>query len=140
MVAGMIKGDVMRAISRTFFAISVMLIVAGCGSTWSTSNVIRAGQAGPTGAAATPKSEILVTEDDITDKKYRVIGDISVDVNKTTIFDSDPTPAHVDEKLREEAYKLGADAVVLVRYGSVGIGLMSWGTLEGKGRAVAYVD
>lgn len=122
---------------RAFFSISVMLIVAGCGSTWSTSNVTRAGQAG---AAATPKSEILVTADDITDKKYRVIGDISVDVNKTTIFDSDPTPAHVDEKLREEAYKLGADAVVLVRYGSVGIGLMSWGTLEGKGRAVAYVD
>lgn len=34
---------------------------------------------------------------------------------------------------------MGADAVALVRYGDVGISMMSWGSLEGKGRAVKFV-
>jgi hypothetical protein len=33
---------------------------------------------------------------------------------------------------------MGADAVVLVRYGTVGIGLMSWGALDGEGRAIKF--
>jgi uncharacterized protein YbjQ (UPF0145 family) len=69
-----------------------------------------------------------------------VVGDISVNVNKTTIFNEDPTREKVNEKLREDAAKLGADAVILVRYGTVGIGLMSWGSLDGKGRAVVFTD
>ena len=85
-------------------------------------------------------SEIIVTEEDITDRPYRVLGDINVTVNKTTIFSPDPTPALVNEELREEAYDLGADAVVLVRYGSVGVSMMSWGSLDGKGRAVAFTE
>jgi hypothetical protein len=116
--------------------------VAGCGPTWSTSSVARSGDANA-GTASHPvraQSDIVVTEGDVTDHKYRVVGDISVNVNKTTIFDADPTREKVDEKLREEAAKLGADAVVLVRYGSVGIGLMSWGSLDGKGRAIVFTD
>ena len=85
-------------------------------------------------------SQILVTENDITNKKYRVIGDIEVNVNKSTIFNEDPTRTHVDAELREKAAAMGADAVVLVRYGTVGVGLMSWGSLDGKGRAVQFVN
>ncbi|MGE0253928.1 MAG: hypothetical protein AB7N54_15965 [Alphaproteobacteria bacterium] len=81
---------------------------------------------------------ILVTEGDITDRKYLSLGDISVSVSKNTIFDSDPTRKLVDEKLREEAAALGADAVVFARYGAVGITLFSWGSMEGKGRAVQF--
>jgi len=33
---------------------------------------------------------------------------------------------------------MDADAVVLVRYGTVGIGASSWVTLEGRGRAVQF--
>ena len=44
----------------------------------------------------------------------------------------------VNEKLREKASELGADAVILVRYGNGGMSLMSWGSLEGKGRAIKY--
>jgi uncharacterized protein YbjQ (UPF0145 family) len=44
----------------------------------------------------------------------------------------------VDAKLRKEAVKLGADAVVLVRYGTVGIGMTSWGVLHGEGRAIKF--
>ncbi len=81
---------------------------------------------------------IQVTENDITDRPYDVVGDIKVTVNKTTIFNKDPTHEQVDDRLREEAAKAGADAVILVRYGTVGIGLMSWGSLDGQGRAVKF--
>jgi uncharacterized protein YbjQ (UPF0145 family) len=40
--------------------------------------------------------------------------------------------------LRAEAAKLGADAVIQVRYGNVGVSLMSWGSLDGKGRAIVF--
>ncbi|WP_449227506.1 hypothetical protein [Azospirillum argentinense] len=83
-------------------------------------------------------ADVIVTEKDITDRKYRSLGDINVTVNKTTIFDKDPTPALVEERLKEEGAKLGADAVVLARYGTVGISFMSWGSIDGKGRAVVF--
>lgn len=128
-----------------YFLLAVLCVgVAGCGSTWSTSKIQGSGydptMNSPGGHVQTPVSEITVTESDITDRKYRVLGDINVVVNKTTIFNADPTRADVDAKLREEAYKLKADAVVLVRYGSVGIGLTSWGSLDGNGRAVVYEE
>ena len=66
--------------------------------------------------------------------------DISVTVNKTTIFNADPTREMVNQRLRNKAAELGADAVIQVRYGTVGIGLMSWGSLDGKGRAIVFED
>lgn len=94
-------------------------------------------------ATATPAEPtivdgVLVSENDVTDKPYKVLGDIKVTVRKTTIFNADPTRAQVDEKLRKQAKKMGADAVLLVRYGTVGIGLTSWGVLDGQGRAVKF--
>lgn len=131
-------------------ALSMVLALSGC-ATWSTASV----KPMPGTANATPartrtgsvKKEkidpavlaaITVTENDITDHPYNVLGDIDVTVNKTTIFNKDPTHDQVDEKLREEAAQMGANAVVLVRYGTVGIGLASWGSLNGQGRAVKF--
>jgi len=54
------------------------------------------------------------------------------------LFHADPTKEMVNKKLKEEAAKLGADAVTHVRYGTVGISMMSWGRLDGKGRAVQF--
>jgi uncharacterized protein YbjQ (UPF0145 family) len=67
-----------------------------------------------------------------------VLGDIEVTINKTTIFHPDPTREMADEKLREEAAKLGAEAVILVRYGDAGVTAASWGTLNAKGRAIVF--
>ena len=78
------------------------------------------------------------TWNDITDRKYVSLGDIEVTVKKWTIFDKDPTPALVDDALRAKAAQMGADAVILVRYGTVGIGFWSWGQLDGQGRAVVF--
>lgn len=112
--------------------------LTGC-ATWSTSSV--APTAAAKAAAVKPSRaarDIIITENDITDRPYTVLGDISVDVKKTTIFNKDPTREQAAEKLREEAVKLGADAVVLVRYGSVGVSAFSWGSLDAKGRAVKF--
>lgn len=59
-------------------------------------------------------------------------------MRKANLFEENPSRAKVNEAMQEEAADLCADAVVQVRYGSVGIGMMSWGQMEGKGRAVKY--
>ncbi|HET9577198.1 MAG TPA: hypothetical protein VFP44_05185 [Usitatibacter sp.] len=117
-------------------AVSIIpLVLTGCAS-WSTSSA--EGFKDAVARPAKSANEIVLTEGDITNRAYTVIGDISVTVNKTTIFNADPTREMVNQELRKEAAAKGADAVVLVRYGTVGVGLMSWGSLEGKGRAVVF--
>ena len=91
----------------------------------------------PTPWVKAPDS-ILVTEGDITNRRYRPIGDITVSIAKWLIVNSDPTPADINAALQSKAAELGADAVVLVRYGTTGIGVLTWGKLEGRGRAVAF--
>ena len=118
--------------------------LAGCAS-WSTSSVDNRNADSPAAVAAAgihakkSPAQIQLTEKDLPHRKYTSLGDISVTVNKTTIFNADPTPEMVNQKLREKAAEMGADAVVLVRYGKGGVSFMSWGSLEGKGRAVKFV-
>lgn len=116
-----------------------VVALSGC-ATWSTSSV-DAQTADVKTAAVQPTSSanVTITDGDIVDKTYVSLGDVTVNVNKTTVFHPNPTPALVNEKLKEKAAELGADAVIFVRYGSGGISMMSWGSLEGKGRAVRYV-
>jgi hypothetical protein len=122
---------------RAVVAIALLASVGAC-SSWATSNV--SGAAGTAARPATTPDKILVVEGDITDRPYTSLGDVSVTVNKTTLFNADPTRAMVNEKLKAEAAKLGADAVIQVRYGNVGVGLMSWGSLDGKGRAIVFTN
>lgn len=117
-------------------AAALTVLLTGC-ATWSTSSVDQSDSdlnfvSGQKKSAA----EVYLTEGDITDKKYKSIGDISVTLNKTTAFHPDPTKEQVIEKLKEKASDLGADAVVYARFGKVGMSMLSWGSLEGKGRAV----
>lgn len=113
----------------------LMLALAGCSGTWETSNT-GTKTATPVAAAVVSPANVLITEDDLKEA-YTVIRDIKVTVNKTTIFNADPTKEQVNEKLRKDAALLGADAVILVRYGTVGVSLLSWGSLSGSGRAVS---
>ena len=120
--------------------------LSGC-STWSTSDVQVPNAAPSTEEEPAPSlmkraptsvDKVALFEGDVSDRAYETIGDISVTVNKTTIFHPDPTREMVTERLKEEAAKLGADAVIHVRYGTVGIGFVSWGSLDGKGRAIVF--
>ena len=123
---------------KRWMLILPVLVVAGC-SNWSNATIRDAsGKKVETVDESQRKqvADIIITEADISDRPYKVVGDIEVTVNKTTIFNADPTKEMVDEKLRERAASICADAVILVRYGTVGISAMSWGSLEGTGRAV----
>jgi len=143
---------------RPFLVASLLLMLGACSGSWSTAEVQRPGaqpasdsyavtpgESAPPGdagqTASFPKTDpakIVITEGDIGDRPYETIGDISVTVNKTTLFHPDPTKELVAQKLRDEASEIGADAVILVRYGTVGVSFMSWGSLDGKGRAVKF--
>ena len=121
---------------RVAIAVGLLATLGACADGWSTSQV--SPQAAAAGRAATPVDRIRVVEGDITDKPYKSLGDVSVTVNKVSIFNADPTREMVDQRLRTQAAKLGADAVIQARYGTVGISPVSWGSLDGKGRAIAF--
>jgi len=123
-------------LSRYLIAVASSVLVSGC-ATWSSGEVTNVR---PTSHEVKQVllERVLLTDGDISDRPYTVLGDISVTVNKTTLFHADPTKEMVNKKLKEEAAKLGADAVTHVRYGTVGISMMSWGRLDGKGRAVQF--
>ena len=55
-----------------------------------------------------------------------------------TIFGKVPTRADVDYDLQKRAMELDADAVVNVRYGEQGAGLVSWSQISGEGQAIRY--
>jgi len=121
---------------RIAMAMSAIALLGGCADGWATTQV--SPQAAAAGRQATPVDQIRVIEGDVTDRPYKSLGEVSATVNKVTIFNADPTRELVDKRLKIEAARLGADAVIQVRYGTVGISAFSWGSLDGKGRAIAY--
>jgi hypothetical protein len=123
-------------ILRAALVIGAAGLLGACADGWATTQVTPTAAAA--GRARTPVDKIQIIEGDVTDRPYKSLGDVSVTINKTTLFNADPTREMVNNRLRAEAAKLGADAVIQVRYGTVGMGLVSWGSLDGKGRAIAY--
>ena len=124
--------------SRFIIAAALLLLLQACG-TYSTSSMTpAAGVSDKIVLAQKSVDQILVTDKDILDRNYTSLGDISVTVRKVTLFDSDPTPEKVNEALKERAAEMGADAIILVRYGTIGISALSWGQMEGNGRAVVF--
>lgn len=125
------------AVTRTAAIVLVSILMAGC-ATWSTGSVNQSTKQAAIQLEKTEARKILVSEADITDRTYDSVGDITVTVNKTTVFHPTPTRELVNVKLQEKAADLGADAVILVRYGEAGVSFFSWGSLEGKGRAIKF--
>ncbi len=130
----------MKTIIKTCTIVLAILAVSGC-STWSHSSLepVKGHNDKVQARKANSAKNIIITESDITDRKYTVIGDINATVNKTTAFNSNPTKEQVNEKLKAEAAEAGADAVIMVRYGDLGASFFSWGSLNGKGRAIVFV-
>ena len=89
---------------------------------------------------STSPSSVIITEDDLSEKKYNVIGKITVKLSKWTALSPDPTREDANNKLREEAAKKGANAVIFVRYSGPKITLTSWGVLEANGEAVRFEE
>jgi hypothetical protein len=92
-----------------------------------------------TSASVDSSSVVVLSQNDILDRPYEVLGDIHVTVSKTTVFNSDPTEMSVAEALREKAASMGANALIFARFGSLTISAVSYGTMEGAGRAIRFV-
>ncbi|MBI5308630.1 MAG: hypothetical protein HZB37_09945 [Planctomycetes bacterium] len=80
---------------------------------------------------------MLITREDITNRKYEPLGTIEATVKKLTIFNANPTEEQVNIKLEEKAAEIGADAVIRVNY-SFGVGLWSWGEITARGIAIRF--
>lgn len=64
--------------------------------------------------------EYPVVAGDITDRLYRVVGEVTAEVRKATLVSRAPSERHVHRDLWERAERLRADAVVHARYGMHG--------------------
>ena len=86
---------------------------------------------------ATFDNGIMVTSADVTTCPYRMVQPVTINV--TEDYNAD-TRAKIFGKLRNEAIKLGADAVVLVVKGGKHMTAWAWSRREYTGRAIRYVD
>lgn len=80
-----------------------------------------------------------VTSEDITDRPYRVLGEVRAEVRKATVFSPSPSRQHVYHELWERAERLGADAVIHAQYGDARITGMSWGSRRATGQAIKFL-
>lgn len=71
-------------------------------------------------------------------RPYRVLEDMTATARQITVFGKVPTNADVDADLRKRAAELNADAVINVRYGQQGVGMVSWSQISGTGQAIKY--
>jgi len=135
-------------IFRILLIFPLIALLGACATqNWSTAQVTPAGQSTqPTSvsdsttqtAYAVNSSGIELVEGDLQGRRYEVLGEVSVTLNKLTIFHPDPTREQAAQRLREEAAKLGADAVINVEIGEVGLGLLSWATRDARGQAIRF--
>ncbi|HTU12346.1 MAG TPA: hypothetical protein VMG08_15750 [Allosphingosinicella sp.] len=80
-----------------------------------------------------------VTDQDITDRPYRILGEVRAEVRKATIFSRAPSRDKVFRELWERAVRLRADAVVNARAGGARVTAMSWGSRRSIGQAVKFL-
>ncbi|GGC43198.1 hypothetical protein GCM10011371_33340 [Novosphingobium marinum] len=80
-----------------------------------------------------------VTEGDITDRPYRVIGTIVSSIRKATIFSRGVSHDKVYRELWERGEKMGADAVILAEYGESKRTAFSPGSREIRGKAIKFL-
>lgn len=112
-----------------FIALILLLAMQGCAYRNSENSSVEQVNA----------NNIVISESHIKGKKYTSVGPISVEIKKTTIFNSDPTEEMANDLLRKKAKQMGADAVINVRYDS-GMGLLTWGYIEATGIAVRFIN
>ncbi len=73
-----------------------------------------------------------------TTRPHVVLENMTATARQITIFGKIPTNADVDNDLRQRAAELDADAVINVRYGKQGMGLVSMSQISGEGQAIRY--
>ena len=92
-----------------------------------------------TGAMVNPDVGVPVFPYDITDRPYRVVGEVKAGVRKATVFSKSPSQEKIYKELWERARKLHADAVVNAKYGDAHVTALSWGKANATGTAVKFL-
>jgi len=126
--------------------IGLVSSVSGCSETWEESGISNATAKAPIATEivlAEPQvskkaNEIMLFPSDAVGRPFTVIKNVKVAVNKTTMFNADPTVAQVEARLRETASELKGDAVVNVSISEVKVRVLSWGGRTGTGTVVKY--
>jgi hypothetical protein len=122
----------------------IAIFIGGCAANRSSPSIEPTKNASEANAttlrsAPTIASDIFVKQGKIHDRAYITLGPIEVSVSKTVIFGKDPTIGMINDQLKQEAAKLGADAVILVTYGTVNASSFFCRTLDGKGVAIKFI-
>ena len=76
---------------------------------------------------------------DITDRPYKVLGEVKAGVRKATMFSKSPSQAKIYRELWERGQKLGADAVIKASYGDAHVTAVSWGKANATGTAIKFL-
>ena len=93
----------------------------------------------PANYAEVVRARPPVTDQDITDRPYRILGEVRAEVRKATIFSRAPSRDKVFRELWERAERLRADAVINARAGGARVTGMSWGSRRSIGQAVKFL-
>jgi len=98
-------------------------------------------QAAPPAAApmVNPDVGVPVFPYDITDRPYKVLGEVNAGVRKATVFSKSPSQEKIYKELWERAVKLGADAVINAKYGDAHVTAFSWGKANATGTAIKFL-
>lgn len=75
---------------------------------------------------------------DITDRPYKVLGEVKAGVRKATIFSKEASQAKVYRNLWERGEKIGADAIINAKYGDSHVSAISWGKTNATGTAIKF--
>ena len=75
---------------------------------------------------------------DLSDRPYRIIGEVTAGVRKATIFSKSASETKVFRELWERAETMGADAVIHARYGNSHVTAVSWGKTNATGTAIRF--
>jgi hypothetical protein len=123
--------------TRSAIALRALTVaaLAGCAPTFDHAIDLRYATA--RAARQTDPATVAVIESE-PDRPYHVLGDLQVRGFQVGSLGEAPSPATVTAALREQAARLGADAVILLRFGGPGLGAVSIRELEARGRAVRF--
>ena len=119
---------------RLLIALLVLSLASGCAAYRTSSSI----DAEPDPAAQSI-TEVLISEGNLSNRRYRVLGPIDVSIKKLTVFHKDPTKQMANEALTAKARAMGADAIINVTYTS-GVGLSTWGYIDAYGTGVKLLD
>ena len=102
-----------------------------------------AGAAEPVAVMKVPElsaaeEKVILAEGDISDRPYRVLGQVFVRAKKVGVIDRPSIEDKTDILLKAKAAELGADAVINVRRERKGMSFFNLGYMDGFGTAVAF--